>query len=641
MLDVHGMLTFGDGDVAGALWQTGGRLHPVLVHFPLALVALAAGAEVLSAVAGRRGGVGRGLGMMMRGPSALARGCLVVGAPAAGVTAWSGWLNAMHEHGGGGPLEIEGHRWVGIAAAAVALMAMASVLAASWRVTETGMRVYRALVVLAAMLMGVAGHMGGSLVYGGDYLFSPLRRALGWERAETHAGTTPVAPEDAGPPVDFAAEVWPILESTCIDCHGDVRKRGQLRLDSLAAALKGGKTGPGVVKGDPGASHVIRRVKGLDGKVIMPEDADPLTPEQIEVLERWVRQGAVWPETLGAADTSVEERHWAYEPLAEVRGAAGEGVIDRLIGARLSAEGVSPAGRAEPGVLLRRLSLDMTGLPPATKELDAFERSPTGEAWSKAEAAAIEEWIVAAGEVWEDHPKRAAPRDLNGEKLESEGDPEIRTRMSQYELAFRMQASVPELMDIGGEPAAVHETYGTTPGKASFANNCLLARRLVERGVRFVQLYHWGWDSHGTGSGDDLVTSLKQRCVETDRASAALVMDLKQRGLLEDTLVVWGGEFGRTPMNEARNGSTFLGRDHHPKCFSIWMAGGGVKKGTVYGSTDELGYNVATDPVHMHDLQATILHLLGMDHTKLTYRYQGRNFRLTDVFGSVVPGLLA
>ncbi|MCE7974201.1 MAG: DUF1501 domain-containing protein [Leptolyngbya sp. PLA1] len=234
-----------------------------------------------------------------------------------------------------------------------------------------------------------------------------------------------------------------------------------------------------------------------------------------------------------------------------------------------------------------------------------------------------------------------ALRDLNGERLESEGDAEIRTRMSQYELAFRMQASVPELMDIGGEPAAVHEMYGTTPGKASFANNCLLARRLVERGVRFVQLYHWGWDSHGTGSGDDLVTSLKQRCVETDRASAALVMDLKQRGLLEDTLVIWGGEFGRTPMNEARNGSTFLGRDHHPKCFSMWMAGGGVKRGTVYGSTDELGYNVATDPVHVHDLQATILHLLGMDHTKLTYRSQGRNFRLTDVFGKVVPGLLA
>jgi arylsulfatase A-like enzyme len=163
----------------------------------------------------------------------------------------------------------------------------------------------------------------------------------------------------------------------------------------------------------------------------------------------------------------------------------------------------------------------------------------------------------------------------------------------------------------------------------------------VERGVRFVQLYHWGWDSHGTSSGDDIVTSLTQRCLETDRASAALVTDLKRRGLLDDTLVVWGGEFGRTPMNEARNGSKFLGRDHHPRCFSIWMAGGGVRAGAVHGSTDELGYNVATDPVHVHDLQATILHLLGIDHTRLTYRFQGRDFRLTDVFGEVVKGIIA
>lgn len=398
MLDVHGMLTLGEGDVAGALWQTGGRLHPVLVHFPIALVAVAAGAEVLSAVAGRRGGAGRGLGMMMRGPSVLARGCLVVGAPAAGITAWSGWLNALHEHGGGGPLEIEGHRWVGIAATAVALTAMVAALAASWRVTEGGMRVYRALVVLAAMLMGVTGHMGGSLVYGGEYLLSPLRAALGWDRMDAPARVAPVVPEDAGPPVDFAAEVWPILESACIDCHGDVRKRGQLRLDSLAAALKGGKSGPGVVKGDPGASHVIRRVKGLDGKAVMPEDADPLTPEQIEVLERWVRQGAAWPETLGASDTGVEERHWAYEPLAEVNGAAGAGVIDRLIGARLAAEGVTAVARAEPGVLLRRLSLDVTGLPPTVAELEAFEARPTEETW----AAAVERMLgsTAYAEHW-------------------------------------------------------------------------------------------------------------------------------------------------------------------------------------------------------------------------------------------------
>lgn len=234
-----------------------------------------------------------------------------------------------------------------------------------------------------------------------------------------------------------------------------------------------------------------------------------------------------------------------------------------------------------------------------------------------------------------------ALRDLNQINLGRVGDPEISTRISQYELAYRMQSSVPELMDISKEPKEVHEMYGTEPGKASFANNCLLARRMLERGVRFVQLYHWGWDSHGTGSGDDLMTALPQRCKETDKASAALVKDLKQRGMLEDTLVVWGGEFGRTPMNEARRGSKFLGRDHHPRAFSMWMAGGGLKRGMVLGKTDELGYNVVEDPVHVHDLQATILHLMGLDHTKLTYRFQGRNFRLTDVHGEVVRKILA
>jgi hypothetical protein len=221
------------------------------------------------------------------------------------------------------------------------------------------------------------------------------------------------------------------------------------------------------------------------------------------------------------------------------------------------------------------------------------------------------------------------------------GDPEIATRIAQYELAYRMQTSVPELMDIGGESKQTHEMYGTQPGQVAFANNCLLARRLVERGVRFVQLYHWGWDSHGTSSGDDIITSLPARCKETDKPTAALITDLKQRGLLDDTLVIWGGEFGRTPMNEARAGSTFLGRDHHPHAFTIWMAGAGLKRGTTLGATDELGYHVTEDPVHVHDLQATILHLMGFDHTRLTYRSQGRNFRLTDVFGNVVEKLLA
>ena len=229
---------------------------------------------------------------------------------------------------------------------------------------------------------------------------------------------------------------------------------------------------------------------------------------------------------------------------------------------------------------------------------------------------------------------------LNRMRLAKTGDPEIDTRIESYELAYRMQTSVPELMDIASEPTAVHEMYGTEPGAATFANNCLLARRLVERGVRFVQLYHWGWDSHGTSSYDDLVTSLPLRCKQTDQAVSALVKDLKQRGMLDDTLVVWGGEFGRTPMNEERDGSKFKGRDHHPHSFSIWMAGGGVKPGTVYGATDELGYSPVENPVHVHDLNATILRQMGIDHTRLTYHYLGRDFRLTDVYGQVVQGLI-
>jgi hypothetical protein len=234
-----------------------------------------------------------------------------------------------------------------------------------------------------------------------------------------------------------------------------------------------------------------------------------------------------------------------------------------------------------------------------------------------------------------------AIRDLNQMQLEQVQDPEIATRIASYEMAYRMQSSVPELTDISKEPAAIHEMYGTEPGKVSFANNCLLARRLVERGVRFVQLYHRGWDSHGTSPGDDIVSSLPLRCKETDRAAAALIKDLKQRGLLEDTLVIWAGEFGRTPMNEKRNNSKFLGRDHHPRAFAIWMGGAGVKKGITMGATDELGYNVVEDKVHVHDLNATILHLMGLDHTKLTYKFQGRDFRLTDVHGNLITKLLA
>jgi hypothetical protein len=231
-------------------------------------------------------------------------------------------------------------------------------------------------------------------------------------------------------------------------------------------------------------------------------------------------------------------------------------------------------------------------------------------------------------------------RELNASHRTDVGDPEIATRIAAYEMAFRMQTSVPELADISGEPASIHELYGIEPGKASFANNCLLARRLVERGVRFVQLYHRGWDTHGASNNEDIVNKLAFLCRETDRAAAALLKDLKQRGLLDSTLVIWGGEFGRTPMNEARSGSKFLGRDHHPRAFTVWMAGAGIKRGVTVGRTDDIGYNVVEDPISVHDLHATILHLMGLDHTRLTYKFQGRDFRLTDVSGELVKKIL-
>jgi uncharacterized protein DUF1501 len=231
--------------------------------------------------------------------------------------------------------------------------------------------------------------------------------------------------------------------------------------------------------------------------------------------------------------------------------------------------------------------------------------------------------------------------DLNRAQHETVHDPETVTRIAAYELAYRMQTSVPELNDVSNEPPRVHEMYGTEPGKVSFGNNCLLARRLVERGVRFVQLYHRGWDTHGASAGTDIVVRLPRLCLETDRAVGALLTDLKSRGLLDTTLVIWGGEFGRTPINEARNGSKLLGRDHHPRAFTMWLAGGGIKPGVTIGRTDELGYNVVEDPVDVHDLHATILHLMGFDHTKLTYKFQGRDFRLTDVSGKLVQKLLA
>lgn len=230
-----------------------------------------------------------------------------------------------------------------------------------------------------------------------------------------------------------------------------------------------------------------------------------------------------------------------------------------------------------------------------------------------------------------------AVRDLNLKRLVETGDAEISTRIASYEMAYRMQSSAPELIDLSGESAATLKLYGVEKDTPSFARNCLLARRLVERGVRFVQLYHTNWDSHG-GPGENLQGDFEKVCREVDQAQAALVKDLKSRGLLDETLVIWGGEFGRTPMGENRDTT---GRNHHIDAFTMWLAGGGVKSGAIIGQTDELGFNAAEDRVHVHDLHATILHLLGMEHTKLTFRFQGRDFRLTDVHGNIVRKLFA
>ncbi|MDP8246098.1 MAG: DUF1501 domain-containing protein [Candidatus Hinthialibacter antarcticus] len=230
-----------------------------------------------------------------------------------------------------------------------------------------------------------------------------------------------------------------------------------------------------------------------------------------------------------------------------------------------------------------------------------------------------------------------ALKQLEQAQHETVGDPEINNRLAQYEMAYRMQMSVPEALDLSDEPESIFEQYGPDakdPG--TYAYNCLLARRLAERDVKFIQLYHQGWDQHG-----NLPNAIKKQCRATDQASAALVMDLKQRGLLDDTLVIWGGEFGRTNYSQGQLTEEDYGRDHHPRCFTIWMAGAGVKAGLHYGTTDELGYNITENPVHVHDFQATLLHLLGVDHEKLAYKFQGRRFRLTDVHGKVVHDLIA
>jgi hypothetical protein len=229
-----------------------------------------------------------------------------------------------------------------------------------------------------------------------------------------------------------------------------------------------------------------------------------------------------------------------------------------------------------------------------------------------------------------------AVNDLNRIKFDSMGDPEIEARINAFELAFQMQTAVPDIMNLADEPRYILEMYGAEPGRASFANNCLLARRMIERGVRFVQLYDKDWDHHG-----DLPQKIRVKCKDVDKACAGLIQDLAQRGLLDDTLVIWGGEFGRTAYCQGNLSAGNYGRDHHPRCFTVWLAGGGIRPGIVLGKTDEFAYNIVEDPIHIHDLQATILHCLGIDHERLTYRFQGRDYRLTDIGGRVVDRLLA
>ena len=236
-----------------------------------------------------------------------------------------------------------------------------------------------------------------------------------------------------------------------------------------------------------------------------------------------------------------------------------------------------------------------------------------------------------------------AINEINQQQYNETLDPEVLFRMAQYEMAFKMQISVPEVMNINDEPDYIHQMYGTKPGKACFANNALLARKLVEKGVRFIQLFDWGWDTHGDGAGTAVDIGLVNKCRQIDKATTALILDLKQRGLLDETLVVWGGEFGRTPMRENREGKTmpFKGRDHHAEAFTIWMAGGGIKGGVSYGETDEIGYSIVKGKVEPFDVQATILNQLGFDHEKLLYTFQGRPFRLTDVSGHVIEDIIA
>jgi len=355
----------------------------------------------------------------------------------------------------------------------------------------------------------------------------------------------------------------------------------------------------------------------------MPLGGGRLPPEQIALLAAWIDGGASWPDGPGDAEQARPDTgHWSLvapkrPPHPHVRNATWvRNPIDAFIAARLEAEGIEPSPEAPRATLIRRLSLDLTGLLPTLLEVERF---------------------ISGAESYGQAVDRLLDSHHFGEKQALHWLDQA--RIASYELAFRMQIATPELLDFSSESKATLDAYGVeTESTRQFGRNCLLARRLVERGVRFIQLVHSSWDHHA-----DLKKGIEKESLATDQPAATLIKDLKQRGLLDSTLVIWGGEFGRTPMVEDRTPSreASRGRDHHRLAFSMWMSGGGIRGGQVIGKTDELGLEVAEDAMSVNDLHATILHCLGMDHTKLTYRHQDRDFRLTDVAGNVVEKLLA
>jgi Protein of unknown function (DUF1501)/Protein of unknown function (DUF1549)/Planctomycete cytochrome C len=457
------------------------------------------------------------------------------------------------------------------------------------------------------------------------------------------------APLDFANPSSVVRQKIGAFAENCFACHGpdEAKRKARLRLDLHDIAVQPAKSGAiAIVPGSADKSELIKRTTSQDDDERMPpiKTGKRLTPEQLGLLRRWIDQGAEYKTHRFFLPPQrpelpvVNDKKWPRNP------------IDYFILARLEQDGLKPAAEANRRALIRRIKLDLLGLPPTPAEVDEFLSNRSADAYERlvdrflasphfGERMAVD-WLDAARFADTHGFHIDSGRDMTHWRdwVKAFGDPEINTRIAQYEMAFKMQTSVPELTDLSKEPKVILDRYGIDDSgtDGGFARNCLLARRMVERGVRFVQLMHRGWDQHS-----DLPKQIRGQCRDVDKPSAALIQDLKERGLLEDTLVIWGGEFGRTVYSQGTLTKDNHGRDHHGRCFTMCMAGGGVKPGITYGETDDFCYNIVRDPVHIHDYNATILRLLGIEHTKLTYRFAGRDFRLTDVHGQVVDGLLA